>query len=71
MLLNFPLLKLWGPESKHNVIYIYNVPLEPERAAKARRAVVASVSKYHFTMAEDGGSGTGDNIIRIMPKVVD
>ena len=40
MLLNFPLLKLWGPESIHN---IYNVPLEPERAAKARRAVVASV----------------------------
>ena len=31
--------KLWGPESIHN---IYNVPLEPERAAKARRAVVAS-----------------------------
>ena len=30
-----------------------------------------NVSKYHFTMAEDGGSGTGDNIIRIMPKVVD
>ena len=39
VLLNFPLLKLWGPESIHN---IYNVPLEPERAAKARRAVVAS-----------------------------
>ena len=41
MLLNFPLLKFWGPESIHN---IYNVPfeLEPERAAKARRAVVAS-----------------------------
>ena len=44
MLLNFPLLKFWGPESIHN---IYNVPLElePERAAKARRAVVASEMK--------------------------
>ena len=39
MLLNFPLLKLWGPESIHNT---YDVPSEPERAAKARRAVVAS-----------------------------
>ena len=39
MLLNFPLLKLWGLESIHNT---YNVPSEPERAAKARRAVVAS-----------------------------
>ena len=39
VLLNLPLLKLRGPESIHN---IYNVPLEPERAAKARRVVVAS-----------------------------
>ena len=48
VLLIFPLLKLWGPESIHN---IYNVPLElePERAAKARRAVVASqISKRKF-----------------------
>ena len=41
---NFPLLKLWGPESIHN---IHNVPLEPERAAKARRAVVASLIKNY------------------------
>ena len=36
----FPFAQTLGPESIHN---IYNVPLEPERAAKARRAVVASV----------------------------
>ena len=35
----FPFAQILGPESIHN---IYNVPLEPERAAKARRAVVAS-----------------------------
>ena len=35
----FPFAQTLGPESIHN---IYNGPLEPERAAKARRAVVAS-----------------------------
>ena len=33
------LLHFWEPESLHN---LYNVPSEPERAAEARSAVVAS-----------------------------
>ena len=45
VLLNFPLNKFWRLGSIHN---IYNVPLEPERAAKARRAVVASDYKSNI-----------------------
>ena len=41
-LLNSPLNKFFGLGFIHN---IYNVPLEPERAAEARRAVVASQFK--------------------------
>ena len=47
----FPLAQTLGPESIHN---IYNVPLElePERAAKARRAVVASYFQSEVTISE-------------------
>ena len=45
VLSNSPLIEFWGLGSIHN---IYNVPMEPERAAKARRAVVASVSKIRL-----------------------
>ena len=43
--------EIWGLESMHN---IYNVPSEPERAAEARRAVVASViakPQWHCTVS--------------------